>query len=144
MNIQLAKTFNKVRLTLFVVQKHSTTLETKVLWHEFSHFVEQALEVSLGTNFRRQLQSVDDSLFFLVDFPLGGDFLDLHRQILTNNFENLFIWGVEPLGFISLFVHFGLQLNNEENFIVSKEYWLGYVSECFDTVSDFLEVLVNC
>jgi hypothetical protein len=129
-------------LTFFIVQQYSAALESKVLGHELSHLVEQALEVPLGADFRCQLQRVDDGLFLLVHLFLSGNFFNLHRQVLANYFEHLFVGGVEPEGLVCLFVHLGLQLNHEENLVISEQDRLGHERKRFYAVSDFIKVLV--
>lgn len=116
----------KTKLTFFIKQKDSTSLEAEVLRHEFSHLGEQSLEMPLGANFRGKLQGINDCLFLFIYFFLGGNFFDLHSHILANDFKDLFVRGVETVRFISFFIHFSLALDYQENLIVSEKHWLSH------------------
>jgi hypothetical protein len=89
------------------VQKNATALESKVLWHEFTHLVEQALEVPLSADFGCKLQSVDDGLFLLIHFFFSGNFFNLHRKVLANYFEDLLVGSMKAESLVRLPVHLG-------------------------------------
>ena len=79
------------RLTFSTENKCTDGLKAKVFRHEFAHFLEEACEAPLSANLRSQLQCIDHSLLFLVDFLLRLNFFNLHGQIRAEYLKNLLI-----------------------------------------------------
>ena len=95
LNIGLRVGVREQIATLLVEDECSNSFEAEVFRHEFTHLFEEASETPLRAHLRGQLECIDDSLLFLIDFLLCLDLLDLHGQVRAENLQDLLIGLVE-------------------------------------------------
>ena len=103
---------NKRKLTRLVEQEEADFLEAEILGHVVSYLLEKTSVAPLRANFTRQLESIDNTLFFFVNISLGPTLLNLHCQVLHNNAQHLLIVGLETQFFIRFLVHLRLELDD--------------------------------
>lgn len=128
-------------LTLFVIHKGPHSLEAKILGHELANLLKEACKTSLRTHFRRQLQSVNHSLFLHVYLLFRPDFFNLHREIGAHYFHDLLVCCVEAYMFVLLLYNSRLALDHEHDLLILENYWVGEEDLVFETIFDLIDFL---
>ena len=129
-----------LRLTFMTENEGTDRLKTEVLWHKFTHFLEQACEATLRANLWRQLQGVNDSLLLLVHFLLCLDLLDLHGQVWAEDLEHLLVSLGEAHMLVLSLDDARLTLNDEEDLFFSKDDWMSQVCLVLETVTHLVHL----
>jgi hypothetical protein len=99
--------------------------------------------VSLSAYFTRQFKRLNDCLFLLVESFSDVGFLDLHRQELAHNFDDLVVRGLKAKCLICALVDFSLQLNNHHHLVFLEIYRLSYLRYRLYRVLNIIESLVG-
>jgi hypothetical protein len=88
------------------------------------------------------LQRVDNGLLLVIEGFPHGSFLELHRQVLTHNFDDLFVTWLETQSLVSFFVEARFQLNDHHHVIKVKNNGLGDLADVLDAVPDIVKVFI--